>query len=347
MYTYDHIKIIYRGNLDRVCLKTGGIGIKKLIPSVLMIVAIVGVLALSGCSEKQTTQPESNKAAELPSKYILINHSGTLMSYIGDYNKAGIGNDFLVVDMVIENHGYESFSVAPIYFSVVIDGVEYPYELMATVSLNDVHKSPLNTLKILDGGKVEGSLAFKIPQDKTSYILKYIGYGSYDIIYGDLQKTSTHSETTEAPKLPARTITYDFGNGEKSDTPSNVKSDNGILIQKSHITTENDDGYADVTIKTLQSSGNINQIVNDALKLEKINSIVSQEKGTRGAVLENGDQVKVSIRQNPSVLSGGNKYESVAYSLDPSTAVIIFSTLNSKRTDSLLKSLKVGALENV
>jgi len=77
---------------------------------------------VSGDSEDEVAYTQTS---DLPSEYILINRSALLYSSIGRYTKPDPGKVFLLLNMVIENHGYSEFAVNPWYFSIVIDGVEH------------------------------------------------------------------------------------------------------------------------------------------------------------------------------------------------------------------------------
>jgi len=135
----------------------------------------------------------SGYAAELPSKYVLLNRSAELTNYVGQYTEALGGKTFLVIDLTIENHRYETLDINPNYFGVVIDKVVYPYD-KATFST----ESPLTSSTLLDGGKTSGYLVFQIPEGNTQYTLIYAGPKEANVIYGEL--ANKNIEETE-PKI--------------------------------------------------------------------------------------------------------------------------------------------------
>jgi Domain of unknown function (DUF4352) len=57
-----------------------------------------------------------------------VNISGEEMDKIGQYTEALPKKTFLVVHMVLENHGYKAFDINPNFFTVVVDKVAYPYD---------------------------------------------------------------------------------------------------------------------------------------------------------------------------------------------------------------------------
>lgn len=164
-----------------------------------LAIGLIMILMLSlGCVDQQD-QPNEQKAktssiketapapidtpVQIPrvtdDRLIIIKHSSKTTSNIGQYSEASPGKIFLIVTMTIENKGYQSLNTNPNYFSVIIDNIKYSY-VSETYSLSD----KLDTIDILDGGTITGSIAFLIPADANKYKLVYDqSFRNYNIEY--------------------------------------------------------------------------------------------------------------------------------------------------------------------
>jgi hypothetical protein len=273
----------------------------------------------------------------LPSQYILLNESGKLSNYVGEYAEAAQGMSFLIINMTIENHGYTGFSVNPNYFAVIIDKVAYPYD-KATFST----KNPLSTPTLLDGGKIGGYLVFQIPKGKTQYLFRYTGSGDYRVIYGDLVEAQAPQEKPQ-PKLPERTTTFNIGDGMQTLNPASIVSQANAIIQSTTIDL-GDNGYAIMEVKTYQAAINGDQAINDALKIEKINGFNVNDVGTYDATLANGNTVKVYQRNCAAIPVHRGNFVVSAFMPDSSTVVKVTSTFDKYRFQTLLGSLKIGEM---
>ena len=120
---------------------------------------------------QSTAEPEPVLTPEIVMKY-----SATTASQIGVWHVAKSGHTYLIVDLDIENKGYESFSTNPLNFYVVVDRVRYS---TAWVILD----GDLEVVSLLDGGKTSGRIAFEVPQDvmRLGYELVYDSFRTYDI----------------------------------------------------------------------------------------------------------------------------------------------------------------------
>jgi hypothetical protein len=98
------------------------------------------------------------------SKEITISYFLTIRTHIGVGDLSvtpKIGNLYLVVNMNIENHGYESFKMYPrINTYAVIGDIKYSSALV----LNLENRLP-DEIVILNGENIEGKLAFEVPKD--------------------------------------------------------------------------------------------------------------------------------------------------------------------------------------
>jgi len=139
----------------------------------LKLIALLVVLSLVGCA-----------AAE---QYIQIDKApGTKYQKIG-YSSPDPGKMFLVIDLTIENHGYDSVDTNPYRFKVTVDNVQYDIAGVS-YSLDSIDKAMLDSVTLKDGGKISGSLAFQVPGTTTDYSFEYVPYSweNYDVKYGKL-----------------------------------------------------------------------------------------------------------------------------------------------------------------
>jgi len=117
-----------------------------------------------------------NSMAERPvSVKILNNCQGQSFKEIGPY-EAGSGKVFLVVGLEIELEGSssDSFYVDSSFFQVDINGNKYPYSL-ATFSLEPLGLKPLETMTLGNGKKINGYMAFEVPEGFKDFRIEYIG----------------------------------------------------------------------------------------------------------------------------------------------------------------------------
>lgn len=113
------------------------------------------------------------------SKQITISYKTTTTDKIGEYSVAPEGKVFLIVTMTIENNGYPELNTNPNYFNVMINNIKYTYDTV-TYSLSD----KLDTVDIMNGGTLTGSIAFTIPDGTREFQLKYdMVFKDYNIKY--------------------------------------------------------------------------------------------------------------------------------------------------------------------
>lgn len=145
---------------------------------VILLTVVIGVM-LSGCTPSTPSPPTEPSAPTVPEteKNIIIKYSSTTTNQIGDWNEADPGYTYLVLDLDIENRGYDSFSTNSFYFSVVVNKVEY--DVAFVVGL----ENELKMVDLLNGGKARGTLAFEVPTEVSSvgYQIKYEAFTRYDI----------------------------------------------------------------------------------------------------------------------------------------------------------------------
>ncbi len=314
----------------------------KLIFSLILVIVSLGICA---------------SANSLPSKYVLLNHSGELTDYIGRYTEANSGKTFLVIEMELENHGYDTVDINPNYFAVVIDKVAYLYD-KATYST----ESPLDSVVLLDGGKASGYLVFQIPEDKTKYSLVYVGQGDYEFIYGKLETANAAQESK--PKVPSRNVTftldgksYAFDGNSYSTRVDTSKPGYVTQITKSERSVSKGDPnpFVEVTIKTIIDDS-LKPVNSDRAMQEAANSYMEavkkraqsniDEKASYEATLANGDKVTVHPIKRMPFNYNNNLYWTI-YMPDGNTIVTVASSENKQEFDEVLKTLNIGEMQNV
>jgi len=121
----------------------------------------------------------ANTPTPTSSQQIVITYSGIIQNQIGTGDSAiqpPPGNAFLVVFMTIKNQGYDSFSVSPIYFSLIANNIKYSSSIYSYSLQNS-----LPSVDVLNGGSLTGSLAFEVPSSTTTYTVKYEAFKTYNI----------------------------------------------------------------------------------------------------------------------------------------------------------------------
>jgi len=180
-----------------------------------MLILATVMLGLS-CSPATKTSPpgapESNTAASNP--VIAITYSGTFAG------QTASGLLKLVVDVTIENGGYESFNISPEGFSVTVDNYSYQSS-----------ESDIETVDLIDGDKISGRLIFQVPPvaatTRVGYQMEHSGQTLHNIQWFK-QDNSPISAPVSTPEV---SITY-------SDAYMWVK-DTGSLYLLVDMTIEN------------------------------------------------------------------------------------------------------------
>ena len=137
----------------------------------LVIVVFMSGAGVFGCVSSTPSprgQPSAPSTSEA-TKRIIIEYSSITTQQIGEWNKAKPGYVYLVLDLHIENQGYDSFSTNPLNFSVVVNNVEYNVAFVVGL------ENKLKAVDLLSGGKARGTLVFEVPTEVSS--------GGYQIRY--------------------------------------------------------------------------------------------------------------------------------------------------------------------
>ncbi len=89
-----------------------------------VVVVASSLLLAAGCLPFALTSATSGVQTladgELPDKFIMVDYSTSYTLKLGDYYDARAGSIYLILGLEIENHGYDSFSANPMFWSVII-----------------------------------------------------------------------------------------------------------------------------------------------------------------------------------------------------------------------------------
>ena len=134
--------------------------------SILLVMEIVLLLAGIGSAEK----------------YLQVDYSGENTSQIS-FAKPDIDKTFLLMKIIIDNHGYDDIYTNPNYFHVRANNVTYNYDASSHY-LADIGLPILDmNAHLRDGGMVLGYLVFQIPANVSKYQLIYDDYTNKSIRY--------------------------------------------------------------------------------------------------------------------------------------------------------------------
>lgn len=134
----------------------------------------------------EESKPVSTSNNPASSPVVEITYSGAFM-WVKDTSSL-----YLLVETTIENKGYESFNTAPERFSLVVGNIfgqstptspiKYDGELSDE---RDGAYTDLRAYDLQNGGKITGTLAFKVPKtilaSTESYRMEYSGLRAYNI----------------------------------------------------------------------------------------------------------------------------------------------------------------------
>ena len=122
---------------------------------------------------------------ESAEKYVQVDYSGQNSNQIS-HAKPDFGKTFLLMKVIIANHGYVDVYTNPNYFFVMADNVTYNYDASSHY-LKDIGMPILDVNSHLrDGGMISGFLVFQIPVNASRYELKYDDYRGKNIRYNSL-----------------------------------------------------------------------------------------------------------------------------------------------------------------
>ena len=122
------------------------------------------------------------------------------ITYVADFEgETASGYLNLVMDMIVENDGYDSFDASPANFAVKVGKYTYP-----------VKDSQLGFTQLPDGGKAEGRLVFQVPPEaalpKVGYQVTYSDQKTYNVQW--INSPEDFAKQSSSASGPAIDIPY-------------------------------------------------------------------------------------------------------------------------------------------
>ena len=110
--------------------------------------------------------------------YLTITETATQTDSIGSMIHSDGSGHYMVVDLIIENHGYPTVTINPNDFFIqatdLTSGAKGSYMInSATNYLASLGKDPLSLVELANGEVVKGSLAYYTPLTATEMTLNY------------------------------------------------------------------------------------------------------------------------------------------------------------------------------
>jgi hypothetical protein len=147
----------------------------------LILIAVVAVVVVILVGVAYVLSQSGVEPIPEGSENITITYSSRTADSItkqsGDVVQAGSGIHFLILNVTIENYGYDSFSTYPLFFHVIADGVTYNYYF----SVSEIQN--WETTDLLSRKTFQGELVFLLPDSASTFTLDYDAYLNYKIIW--------------------------------------------------------------------------------------------------------------------------------------------------------------------
>jgi hypothetical protein len=137
----------------------------------------VSIILLGSCASLPTNSmsTSTNNSSTLASTSVVSNPV-IAITYTQTFILQPDSGNYLFIDIVIENKGYDSFNTSPEYFRCIVNNASYSYK---------VDKSNLPSVNLPDGGKTSGKLAFHVPlgagSNKVNVNMSYSGVRLYNV----------------------------------------------------------------------------------------------------------------------------------------------------------------------
>jgi hypothetical protein len=119
------------------------------------------------------------------SKNITISYSAETADVVttiyGDDIQSDSGRDFLILNITIDNNGYDSFNTNPYWFKVTVGNIAYRFDYHLVLMENWM------TVDVLDGETFQGTIMFQIPESASSFTLDYeSAFNEYKIVWSEI-----------------------------------------------------------------------------------------------------------------------------------------------------------------
>jgi hypothetical protein len=114
-------------------------------------------------TEQATTVQRQTQTSNIPAgtPYVLIRYYGWRDSSLFGCNPSS-GNEFLAVNITIQNHGYDSVYVNPFDFYAVIGNNQYRVSFFSSCVGNELSSAPSS---VLNGLSVTGWVVYEVPSN--------------------------------------------------------------------------------------------------------------------------------------------------------------------------------------
>ena len=128
-----------------------------------------------------TTTAPTTATAATREKQILIKYSGSAWPEIGGHIYPESGNAFLVVDLTIENQGYDQFNMIPLGFEVTVNKTKYNADISSSSDIAGVLQPQL----LKNGQSAVGKLAFEVLSTTfiSDFKINYTQSAGYNIVW--------------------------------------------------------------------------------------------------------------------------------------------------------------------
>lgn len=151
----------------------------------LILIAVVAVVVVIVVGLAYVLSQGGEEPIPEGSENITITYSSRTAASItkesGDVVQAGSGNYFLILNVTIENYGYDGFSTYPFLFHVTADNVRYNYYF----SLMDMQN--WENFSVLNRKSFQGLLVFLLPDSASTFTLSYDHtFRNYSIIWNPI-----------------------------------------------------------------------------------------------------------------------------------------------------------------
>jgi hypothetical protein len=149
---------------------------RRLITIAFVVVVVVIVIGVTYVLSQGGEEPIPEGSEKITITYS-SRTANSITKESGDVVQAGSGNHFLILNVTIENYGYDSFSTYPLFFHVIADDVTYNYYFSVAEIQN------WETIGLLSRKTFQGELVFLLPDSASTFTLDYDAYIDYNIIW--------------------------------------------------------------------------------------------------------------------------------------------------------------------
>jgi tetratricopeptide (TPR) repeat protein len=125
---------------------------------------------VASTSDKEQSHYEVQDYIMSREKYVLLDSLDDLTTYELGYSEADPGKQYILVNIKVENHGYDEFNLDPFCIKMIVNKIVYD---RVYLSLATNGYPPLEEVTLQDGGEMSGYIAFSVPDGTDEYSLRY------------------------------------------------------------------------------------------------------------------------------------------------------------------------------